>query len=541
LAQKAEFELSLKDLFSSGLDKATGKVKDFEGGINHAKETVGELAKAFGLAFGVEKIAEFFKGSVEKFMEQEKASKQLEAVLRSTGSAAGMTAEGIDKLAQSQAQLTLYEDDTTVESAKLLLSFTNIKKGIFEEAIPAIADMASFMGTDLQGATMQVGKALNDPIKGIAALSRAGVSFSEGQKEVIKKMTETGNLAGAQKLIMNELTKEFGGAAAAAREADPFGALTIQFGEFQETVGKGLVSVLKMVMPTLKSMVSGLQSFVEFLGENKWIFETIGLAIGAMAAAFLAVKIQMIAMSVVAAAQMVPTFFALAAEIGVADAAMFAFNTTMLLNPLTAVLAGVMALAAGLIYLQSEADKAVAKSQAASAANYEEGMKEVIKGDIERQAKILSATGKYQAKDIDKLAMQHAATASMKEEVYYLNQKTEALKRGDKAAAAGAEGNVQREKKIQQAIKQQQNAKGYLGDLGDEFGKKTKDVGNKLDSAVGKVEGTRMTNLNISIEKLIEKFEINTTNVSESVERIREEVSKALLEAVNDVNIIAGQ
>lgn len=83
--------------------------------------------------------------------------------------------------------------------------------------------------------------------------------------------------------------------------------------------------------------------------------------------------------------------------------------------------------------------------------------------------------------------------------------------------------------------------KGIIDETTANFAKTSKKAENKLDSAVGKVEGTRMTNLNISIEKLIEKFEINTTNVSESVERIREEVSKALLEAVNDVNIIAGQ
>lgn len=541
MAQKAEFELSLKDLFSGGMDKAAGKVKDFENNINHAKETVGEFAKAFGLAFGVEKVAEFFKGSVEKFLEQEKATKQLEAVLRSTGGAAGMTAEGINKLAEAQAQLTLYEGDQTVEAAKVLLSFTEIKKGIFENALPAIEDMASFMGTDLQSATIQVGKALNDPIKGITALSRVGVSFSESQKEVIKKMTETGNIAGAQQLILNELSKEFGGAAAAAREADPFGALKIQFAEFQETVGKGLVEMLKLLLPTIKSMVSGLQSFVNYLNENKAVVKTFGFVIGTLVAGFVAWKLSMVAASLVASAQMIPTFISLASEIGIVDAAMFALNGTMLLNPFVAVAAGVMAAATALVYFQNKADEVAEKQRKQSEANYAEGLKDVVKTDIERQAQIARATGKYLEKDVEKIAMQHALTASMKEEVYYLNQKTEALKRNDKAAAIGAEGNIQREKKIQQEIRQQQNAKGYLGDLTGDFAKETKKAATKLDSAVGKVEGTRMTNLNISIEKLIEKFEVNSTNVVESVERIREEVSKALLEAVNDVNIIAGQ
>tara|TARA_R110000868_G_scaffold38092_2_gene133840 strand:+ start:1308 stop:2924 length:1617 start_codon:yes stop_codon:yes gene_type:complete len=538
LAQKAEFELSLKDLFSSGLDKASGKVKDFEGGINHAKETVGELAKAFGLAFGVEKIAEFFKGSVEKFMEQEKASKQLEAVLRSTGSAAGMTAEGIDKLAQSQAQLTLYEDDATVESAKLLLSFTNIKKGIFEEAIPAIANMASFMGTDLQGATMQVGKALNDPIKGIAALSRAGVSFSEGQKEVIKKMTETGNIAGAQKLIMNELTKEFGGAAAAAREADPFGALTIQFGEFQETVGKGLVSVIKMVMPTLKTIVEGLQTFVDYLGEHTWIIKSFGLAIGILGAAFLAAKLEMVAMSVVAAVTMVPAIITTIAQIGLMNTAMLTLNATLLLNPL--VLLGV-GLAASAVYLVKKIDD-LGKAN--------DKLKESMYGlNKEAETETFNIEAEFNEKKLGKsLQAQKYAANQLKAEA--LRFKVDELNQAMGAEMAGNKKMAEHHRNL--AAKQDKRAaffgelaaekqKGIIDETTTNFANASKKAENKLDSAVGKVEGTRMTNLNISIEKLIEKFEINTTNVSESVERIREEVSKALLEAVNDVNIIAGQ
>lgn len=47
----------------------------------------------------------------------------------------------------------------------------------------------------------------------------------------------------------------------------------------------------------------------------------------------------------------------------------------------------------------------------------------------------------------------------------------------------------------------------------------------------------RIKNINISIDKLIDKFTIQTTNMQESAERIKGMVAEALLSAVNDVNL----
>lgn len=49
-------------------------------------------------------------------------------------------------------------------------------------------------------------------------------------------------------------------------------------------------------------------------------------------------------------------------------------------------------------------------------------------------------------------------------------------------------------------------------------------------------ETDRIKNINITIDRLIDKFTISTTNLSESKERIKDAVAEALLLAVNDVN-----
>jgi hypothetical protein len=56
-----------------------------------------------------------------------------------------------------------------------------------------------------------LGKALNDPIKGVTALQRVGVSFTKGQKDQIKSLEESGHHMQAQKVILRELNKEFVG------------------------------------------------------------------------------------------------------------------------------------------------------------------------------------------------------------------------------------------------------------------------------------------------------------------------------------------
>ena len=53
------------------------------------------------------------------------------------------------------------------------------------------------------------------------------------------------------------------------------------------------------------------------------------------------------------------------------------------------------------------------------------------------------------------------------------------------------------------------------------------------------VTGQRPQAINISINKLVESLNVNSTNITEGTAKIKELVSKAILEAVNDVNLTA--
>lgn len=220
-------------------------------------ELGGAVAGPLALAGAATALIGAGRQSIAMAQEHAKIQGQLNAVLTSTGGAAGMTAEAINQLASDLQNTTNYEDDATVAGANLLLTFTNIGKDVFPAATSTMLDMSTALGQDLKASALQLGKALNDPVAGITALKEVGVTFSDSQKEMAQSLVETGQTAAAQRIILDELGKEFGGSAAAAREADGgFAALGNALGSLGETVGTQL-------LPVLTPAIDGLRVFIE--------------------------------------------------------------------------------------------------------------------------------------------------------------------------------------------------------------------------------------------------------------------------------------
>jgi len=229
-------------------DKASGtfrKVGGEAGGLS--QKLRGALVPAValaGAAFGG--LGVVLGTSIKEAMESQKVIAQLEAVLKSTKGTAGLTKTQLLDMAAAFQKVTTFSDEAVLSTENVLLTFTQIKGPLMQQAVQAVLDMSTALGTDLQGSAIQVGKALNDPILGMTALRRVGVSFTSEQVEVIKKLQETGQTAKAQQLIINELNTEFGGSA--SRAADTFGGRMAQLknalSEVQETIGMALLPIL---------------------------------------------------------------------------------------------------------------------------------------------------------------------------------------------------------------------------------------------------------------------------------------------------------
>lgn len=210
------------------------------------------MAGAIGAAFAAAAVVNFFKGAIAEAQEAAKVTKLTEAVIRSTGGAAKVTADQIGDLAGRLSDLSGVDDEVIQSAGNVLLTFTNVKdelgngNDVFSQATAAALDLSAALGQDMQSSAVQLGKALNDPIKGVTALQRVGVSFTESQREQIKAMVEAGNVMGAQKLILAELAKEFGGAAAAA--ASPADKARVAWGNLQEDLGNKLLPTLNEII-----------------------------------------------------------------------------------------------------------------------------------------------------------------------------------------------------------------------------------------------------------------------------------------------------
>ncbi len=234
--------------------------RDFKRSFGEVSRVVGREMTIAGAAItGALGIA------LKAAMDQEKAQAQLQAVLKSTAGAAGLTYDELVKMASGLQEVTVYGDDTVMEAEALLLTFTKIGRDIFPETLETVLDMSTALDQGLKESAIQVGKALQDPILGVTALRRVGVNFTDAQKEQIKVLVETNQALEAQKFILRELATEFGGSARA--EAETFGGqmaqLKNQVGDLMEEIGFALMPVLRDMVVELKPIVAEIRDWVQ--------------------------------------------------------------------------------------------------------------------------------------------------------------------------------------------------------------------------------------------------------------------------------------
>jgi len=211
-------------------------------------------------------VVGLFKSIISEARESQVVGALTTQVIRSTGSAAHVTAQQVGTLAMAISNKTGVDDEAVQSASNLLLTFTGLRnevgKGndVFNQATQAAVDMAAALGGDPKNAALQLGKALNDPTQGMNALRRAGVSFSAEQQKTIKSMQAGGNILGAQKLILAELSKEFGGAAAAASTGGQ--KFSTVFSNFKEAIGTALLPTIDRVLGGLTTVVGNLTTHV---------------------------------------------------------------------------------------------------------------------------------------------------------------------------------------------------------------------------------------------------------------------------------------
>jgi hypothetical protein len=329
------FGANTKEL-DKALDGATKRLRDTAGRMN-------DLGKSLSIGLTAP-IAAFGAIATKNAVDSAKAIAQVEAAVQSTGGAAGRSVAQLEEMAAGLQRISLYDDDQILKEVTAnLLTFTNVTGTEFDKAQVAILNLSTRLGTDLTSASVQVGKALNDPIKGVKALGRAGVQFTAEQKAQIEALQESGDVAGAQTIILQELETQFGGAAEAAANVDPYTQLANEVGNLSEDFGAIINDALKPFVGFVRQVVDSIKGWSD---ETK----TTVLVIGGLLA--------VLGPTLIAVAGLINAYTTIKGALLAAKTAQLGLNLSILANPYVAAAAAVGVLVGAMVLYKSETDKA---------------------------------------------------------------------------------------------------------------------------------------------------------------------------------------
>jgi len=334
------------------INKAIKGLNSLKSNADQSQSTFAKLGKsaiglgaAFGVGFaGVQTLANVFRDSIAEAQEAIKTNAATAQIIESTGGAAQVTADQVADLSQRLSEQIAVDDELIQSSANLILTFKNVANqgeglaAIFDRTVLAAQDLSAAGFGDAESAAKMLGKALNDPKLGLTALSRAGVTFTEQQKDQIRTLVEGGDVLKAQQLILGEVESQVGGVAAAtATGIDQF---NVYFDNLKEELGLAILPLINALISGLLPAIRGVSDMVrnssKFFEENKTAIVLATTAVVALTAAMLANRIGGIAFAVQYGVQTAATALYSAATT-VATATTVALSAAMRAIPFVAI------------------------------------------------------------------------------------------------------------------------------------------------------------------------------------------------------------
>ena len=298
---------------------------------------------------------------------QAKAETKVQQALKVTNQAVGYNFRQLADYASELQGKTIFGDETILDkSTARLLAFTNITGENFKRTQALALDLATTLEMDLGSASLQLGKALSDPATKLSSLSRAGIAFSKEQTEVIKKLAETGEIAKAQAMILDELERKFGGQAEAVARTG-LGAvqqLKNAWGDFLERIGAAIMPFATKIAGALSTVVQMLQSM------SPAMMQTIVVVAGLVAA------VGPLSLGIGAVIKVLP---------------MLAAGFTALLSPVGLIMAAVLALGAAFAYARIQKQKMI--DEMAETESLDE-LERKLQENIAEQKEIIATTTK---------------------------------------------------------------------------------------------------------------------------------------------------
>lgn len=363
---------------TKGLQDTRKTVEDF-GNTVKAQGTFLERFKASAAGVFAADMAQkglaMLKASISEVIADatayERGLAKVNAVIESTGGVAGVTTEHIRAQSAALEELAAVDENLITQAQGVLLTMTNVRNvmgegnQIFDRATKSALDLSTVMEGDLQGATVLLGKALQDPIKGMSRLSRVGIDLSGAQETLIKKLMESGDVLGAQKVILEAVEERYGGAAAAA--GDTFAGAVARAKDKASDFARDLVlnmqPILLKIGKTLGDLINKyIKPFTKFLADNKEAILAMATAVGVMVAGLVIYKTVLAATRTAQSLYTVATTLmkgqqlaSIASTNGLA-ASMLRLNAIMRANPIGVIITAVTLLVGGFVMLWNKSE-----------------------------------------------------------------------------------------------------------------------------------------------------------------------------------------
>jgi phage-related protein len=243
--------------------KLLADISDFTKGIDQSQKqvtTMGDKISKFGKAAGVALLAAGAAAVAfgAKAIQAGEAAATSNARIDQINKSMGLFGESTDEVtaslvsyANQVARSTGIDQNAIKATQAKLLTFKELAVtadevgGNFERATKAAIDLgAAGFGTAEDNA-VSLGKALNDPIRGITALTRNGITFTESEKERIKVLVESNKVGEAQNLILAAIETQVGGTAEATSNATD--RMKVGLSQVTETIGMALLPAFEKV------------------------------------------------------------------------------------------------------------------------------------------------------------------------------------------------------------------------------------------------------------------------------------------------------
>lgn len=273
--------LSLKDQFTTPLQKATKSVKNMDRQLekagnqikafgNRVKAGMKSVAKWAAIGFGALTAAAgvFIKQSIDAAKDKLKADKLLETNLMKQANFKKEHIQMLKDEASALQDVGVVGDDVAVAGAGQLAIY-KLKAEQIKTILPVIDDMVAkekgFNGTQEDAIAMAdvFGKAVEGKTKGLV---KYGVSLTEAEEKLFKTMKREQRA----EFLNKKLTAAIGGTNKALRETDEGKIIAAKgaWGDMQAELGKKLMPKLGAIAEWFHSKIPGIQEFILSLADK---------------------------------------------------------------------------------------------------------------------------------------------------------------------------------------------------------------------------------------------------------------------------------